>query len=97
MQLRSNAFKNGATLPKRFTCDGENISPALMWTSVPPNAESFAIICRDPDAPARTWYHWAIFDLPPATRELAEGRSGVAAREAINDLGVRSYGGPGRW
>ena len=96
MQLKSDGFKNGGTIPKRFTCDGENIASRLVWTGVPPDAKSFAIVCRDPDAPAGTWYHWAIFDLPAASREFAEGRpaAGAAAREAINDFGARGYGGP---
>ncbi len=96
MQLKSNAFKNGGTIPKRFTCDGENISPALAWTGAPPDAKSFAIVCNDPDAPAGTWYHWGIYDLSPTRRELKEGHADgdAAAREAINDFGDRGYGGP---
>ena len=96
MQLKSNAFKNGSGIPKRFTCDGENISPALSWTGAPPDAKSFVIVCCDPDAPAGTWYHWGIYDLSPTRHELEEGPpdSDAAAREAINDFGDRGYGGP---
>ena len=96
MRLKSDAFADGETLPKRFTCDGSNISPPLRWAGAPPDAKSFAIICCDPDAPAGTRYHWAIFDLPAAARELKQGRVGTAAaaQEAINDFGDRGYGGP---
>lgn len=96
MQLQSDAFRNGGAIPKRFTCDGENISPALSWTGAPPEAQSFAIICRDPDAPGGTWYHWAIFDLPRDFRALAEAYASarVGSLQARNDFGASGYGGP---
>jgi len=93
MQLRSDAFKNGGNVPKRFTCDGANHSPSFAWSDAPIGTQSFAIICRDPDAPGTTWYHWALFDLPPDSLVLVEGR-GALGLEAVNDFGKQGYGGP---
>lgn len=57
MQLCSSSFMDGATIPRRFTCDGEDISPPLAWTGAPAATRSFALLCNDPDAPAGTWHH----------------------------------------
>ena len=72
MHLTSAAFRNGETIPRRYTCDGENISPPLSWTAEPSETRSFALVCEDPDAPRGTWRHWAIFDIPADWRGLAE-------------------------
>jgi Raf kinase inhibitor-like YbhB/YbcL family protein len=97
MQLRSESFADGGPMPATFTCDGENISPRLAWQDVPEGANSFAILCSDPDAPAQRWYHWAIFDLPASSRYLPEGvlrtQSGVL-RQGVNDFGNVGYDGP---
>src|SRR6266516_938646 len=64
MRLTSNAFADGATIPRRFTCDGQNLSPPLAWTDMPDGARSLVLLCDDPDAPAGTWHHWAVYDIP---------------------------------
>lgn len=96
--LSSPAFEDGAPVPKRCTCDGEDLSPPLQWDGVPANTKSFALLCEDPDAPAGTWHHWAIYDLPADTRSLAEGYPTEAqaggARQARNDFRRLGYGGP---
>jgi Raf kinase inhibitor-like YbhB/YbcL family protein len=98
MLLTSTAFHDGAIIPRRFTCDGENVSPALQWTSAPAETKSFALFCNDPDAPAGTWRHWAVFDIPSGRSELVEGAGGIDGfeefRQAINDFGKACYGGP---
>ena len=96
MRLTSTAFANRAEIPERYTCDGENLSPPLAWSGAPPAAGSFAIICRDPDAPAGVWYHWAAFDISRTEDKLAEhcAPEAAALRQAINDFGKRGYGGP---
>ena len=96
VRLRSSGFSHGAVIPRHFTCDGDDLSPPLAWSGVPAGTRSFAIVCRDPDAPSGTWYHWAIFDISTATHELGEGRDPHNAphREAINDFGKRGWGGP---
>jgi len=99
MQLFSSAFRNGKTIPARYTCDGANISPPLDWNSLPPSTASLALICDDPDAPSGTWRHWAVFDIPPSATGLLEGAAGDSAqslRQGINDFKWRGYGGPCR-
>ena len=92
MVLRSAAFAPGKSIPSRFTCDGEGRAPPLAWSDAPRETRSFALVCRDPDAPTGIWYHWAAFDIPPDAAGLAESEAPM--REAINDFGRRGYGGP---
>jgi Raf kinase inhibitor-like YbhB/YbcL family protein len=95
--LETSAFQNHGLIPSRYSCEGENISPALRWRGAPPATKNFALICEDPDAPSGTFYHWAICNIPSEWAELPENfRSrpvdGIA--EAINGFGKRGYGGP---
>jgi hypothetical protein len=98
MRLRSSAFADGAAIPRRFTCDGEDISPPLQWDDPPSQTLSFALLCVDPDAPAGTWHHWAAYDIPADRRGLAEGAGASGGKdglsEAVNDFGRDGYGGP---
>jgi len=73
MELKSSAFTQGANIPRKHTCDAEDVSPLLRWDNVPPGTKAFALIADDPDAPVGTWVHWVIYDLPAETKELAEG------------------------
>lgn len=97
LDLISTAFSNGGRIPARHTCEGPDTSPPLQWSGAPVGTRSFALICSDPDAPAGTWYHWAIYDIPSDASGLPEdcppdGRDGI--RQAINDFGRRGYAGP---
>ncbi|UTD29773.1 YbhB/YbcL family Raf kinase inhibitor-like protein [Bradyrhizobium sp. WD16] len=98
MRLRSSAFADGAAIPRRFTCDGNDLSPPLQWDDPPPRTLSFAVLCDDPDAPAGTWHHWAAYDIPADRRGLPEGAGGAGGKdglsEAVNDFGRDGYGGP---
>jgi Raf kinase inhibitor-like YbhB/YbcL family protein len=98
MQLSSNAFSSGSAIPRRFTCDGEDLSPPLDWRGAPAATASFVLLCDDPDAPAGTWHHWAACDIDAEQTGLAEGASqdSAAARlkQAINDFHRVGYGGP---
>ena len=98
MRLSSSAFRDGDTIPRRYTCDGENLSPPLEWNDAPAGTRSFALLCDDPDAPSGTWRHWAIYDLPPDAAGLPEGagiHGGEAdGKQAANDFGHEAYGGP---
>jgi len=96
MRLTSAGFTHGSEIPAHFTCDGGNLSPPLAWSGAPPGTRSFAIICRDPDAPSGAWYHWAAFDIPRSADTLEEhvSPSSATIRQAINDFGKRGYGGP---
>lgn len=96
--LTSPAFADRATIPQRYTCQGENRSPPLAWTGAPEETKSFALVCSDPDAPAGIWWHWAVFDLDPGLTGLDPGFSRASlvngARQAKNSFGNIGYGGP---
>ncbi len=97
-QLTSTGFSGGQRIPKRYTCEGEDLSPPLAWTDAPSAVRSFMLVCDDPDAPAGTWHHWALFDVPATATELNEGLSRDAhidkMRQAINDFAETGYRGP---
>ncbi len=99
INIRSNAFENGEKLPKKFTCDGENISPDLVWDNIPEHTISFAVICEDPDAPAGLFTHWIIFNIPANLSELPENidkkekiQNGII--QGITTSGFTGYSGP---
>jgi Raf kinase inhibitor-like YbhB/YbcL family protein len=99
LRLSSAAFEAGGTIPKQFTCDGPDLSPALEWSGAPPNTRSFSLLVDDPDAPAGTWVHWVLYDLPAETNQLAEGvpkdeQLSNGARQGKNDFRRIGYGGP---
>ena len=73
MTLRSPTLEFSEQIPKLHTGDGEDSSPALRWTNTPAGTKSFALIMDDPDAPAGTWVHWVLYDLPATLTELPQG------------------------
>jgi Raf kinase inhibitor-like YbhB/YbcL family protein len=99
IKLASTAFQDGGAIPRGYTCDGTNVSPPLEWTGVPKSAKTLAIIADDPDAPAGTWVHWVLYNLPaekigvientPATETLSGG-----GMQGTNDFKKIGYGGP---
>jgi Raf kinase inhibitor-like YbhB/YbcL family protein len=99
IRFGSPAFAEGSMIPGRHTCDAENVSPPLQWTGMPPGAETLALIVDDPDAPAGTWIHWVVFDLPAAATGLPEGVAAGPTLEGGGAQGITSfhragYGGP---
>jgi len=72
IQIICAAFKEGESIPVKYTCDGENVSPALNWSGAPEGTKSFALICDDPDAPGRTWIHWVVYNIPATMTSLHE-------------------------
>jgi Raf kinase inhibitor-like YbhB/YbcL family protein len=70
--LKSSAFKPGGEIPRKFTCQGSDLSPALAWSGAPGTTKSFALIADDPDAPVGTWVHWVLYDLPANATQLPE-------------------------
>jgi len=70
--LQSPAFDNHSTIPIKYTCDGQNISPPLAWIKPPHGTKSFVLIMEDPDAPNKTWDHWILFNIPANVKTLAE-------------------------
>lgn len=98
-QLSSPAFRPNENIPQQFTCDGKDVSPALEWDQAPDKTMTFALICDDPDAPAGTWVHWVLFNLPGGTRSLPQGvpadrQLASGARQGVNDFRRIGYGGP---
>jgi Raf kinase inhibitor-like YbhB/YbcL family protein len=95
MELASNAFAAGSVIPRRFTCDGDNLSPPLQWSGAPAGTQSFVLLCDDPDAPSGTWHHWAAYDIPSTAVELAVGAAqDKKMKQAVNDFRKPGYGGP---
>lgn len=97
--IASTAFAEGGIIPQQYTCDGSDISPPLSWSGVPEGTKSLALISDDPDAPAGTWVHWVLFNIPPETNELPENvppdqTLASGARHGVNDFGRLGYGGP---
>jgi Raf kinase inhibitor-like YbhB/YbcL family protein len=72
MKLTSPSFEAGATIPLEHTGDGDDVSPKLTWDAPPAGTKSLVLICDDPDAPAGTWVHWVLFNIPPDVTELPE-------------------------
>jgi Raf kinase inhibitor-like YbhB/YbcL family protein len=98
-RIESAAFKERAFIPARFSCQGENVSPPLAWTDSPAGARSFALIVEDPDAPAGTWTHWAVFNLPAQARAMDEnapkqGELPNGGLQGMTSFGSVGYGGP---
>lgn len=97
--LSSSSFQNGGDIPQKFSCEGADVSPELSWTNPPAGTRSFALIADDPDAPAGTWTHWVLFDLPAQASGLPEGVAKVdeipgGGRQGRNDFRKIGYGGP---
>ena len=97
--ITSSAFENGGNIPKKFTCDGPDVSPALAWSDPPASTQSLVLIADDPDAPMGTWVHWVVYDMPATARELPEGLARTAVLpvgglQGVNDFRRSGYGGP---
>ena len=98
-RLESPSFKDGDRIPSRFTCDGQDLSPALRWSDPPSGTQSYALLCDDPDAPGRIFVHWVLFNIPPSPMESSEGLPAGGtlpngARQGVTDFGRTGYGGP---
>ena len=103
LRLTSTAFAHQGEIPRRHTCEGEDVSPPLAWRGAPEGTRSFALIVDDPDAPdprapRMTWVHWVLYDLPAGTQGLAEAVAASAlpagTRPGRNDWKREGYGGP---
>ena len=94
-KLTVDGFADGAEIPNRFTCNGENISPALHWSGEPSETRSFAVILDDPGAPSGTHNHWLIWDIPAYVHSVTESdQHGSIGKSGLNDFRKRGYGGP---
>jgi len=105
MLITSQTFENGEFIPKKFSCEDADVSPALDITSVPKEAKSLALICDDPDAPIGLWVHWVVYNISPDTKVIPEGiatteqailgdDSTAFITHGINSWGKFGYGGP---
>jgi Raf kinase inhibitor-like YbhB/YbcL family protein len=97
--LKSASFENGGAIPKAFSCDGADSSPALSWSAPPPETQSFALTVVDIDGPVGPFVHWVLYDVPSQTRALPEGLSKRenlldGSRQGMTDFGKIGYGGP---
>ncbi len=101
--LTSMAFSAGKPIPAAYTCDGDDVSPPLSWSNIPPQAKSLALVIEDPDAPnpmdpQRTWVHWIVYNLPPQVQALPPSVRPPdlppGAIEGTNDWRRVGYGGP---
>ena len=90
--LTSSAFIEGGPIPVEHTCDGEDVAPPLGWSDAPAGVQAFALIVDDPDAPAGTWVHWVLFNLPANATALPE--SSTQAEQGRSDFKRVGYGGP---
>jgi Raf kinase inhibitor-like YbhB/YbcL family protein len=95
-KLTSLAFEEGKPIPAKYTCNGENVSPALSWSGVPKTTKCFAIIMDDPDAPMGTWVHWVMYNIPDTVIRLKESLSvkQINAVEGVNSANEMGYYGP---
>ena len=103
LSLQSASFSQNGEIPAKFTCEGQDVSPALSWSGVPAGTKSLALIVDDPDAPdpkapKMTWVHWVLYDIPAAAKGLPEAVAPSAlptgTREGTNDWKRTGYGGP---
>lgn len=93
IKVSSEAFAAEEMIPKKYTCDGDDLSPPLSWSGVPETTLSLALIADDPDAPAGTWVHWVLYNLPPELTSLPQGVQAIGV-EGINGFRRSGYGGP---
>lgn len=91
LKITSPAFEEGSTIPLKFTCDGDDVNPPLFIEHIPEEAKSLAIIVDDPDAPAGTWAHWVVWNIP-VTHHIKEGE--VHGMQGTNSFNRQRYNGP---
>jgi Raf kinase inhibitor-like YbhB/YbcL family protein len=98
IRITSDAFREREAIPIKYTCDGDDLSPPLRWSGIPPNTKSLALICGDPDAPSGLFTHWVLYNLSATATELPEGvptRERLSnGAEGLNDFERIGYGGP---
>ncbi len=94
MKLISPAFEQNQPIPAKYTCDGANHHPPLIFSQVPEEAQSLALVVEDPDAPAKVFTHWLVYDIPPSTQHIPEQEVPLSSTEGVNDFGTRGYRGP---
>lgn len=97
--LTTLSFQNEGVIPAKYTADGQDVSPALQWSDAPAQTKSFVLIMDDPDAPAGTWVHWVVYDIPASVKELPEGVPAQdtlsnGAKQGLTSFKAIGWGGP---
>ena len=94
MKIQSAAFEHNQSIPRKFTCDGDNVNPPLAFSGVPEGTKGLALIMDDPDAPRGLWVHWTVWNILPQTTEILENSRFEGAIEGTTSFGKPGYGGP---
>ena len=97
MELSSDSFTNGALIPSEYSCEGDDLSPLLIWNKPPEKVKSFALTCVDPDAPMGDWIHWVAWNIPADWNSLSKGIDPIDQSQftqGTNSWGKTGYGGP---
>ena len=92
LSVESPAFEHGKLIPKKYTCDGQDINPPLTIEGIPKEAKTLVLAVDDPDAPSGTWDHWIVWDIPASTSKIAE--NSVPGKEGVNSARQQGYMGP---
>lgn len=94
MRLTSPAFTSGEMIPAKYTCDGKDVNPELVFDDVPGDTQSLAVLVDDPSSPAGNWLHWSVWNIPPTVRIIRENSAPQGSREGETDFSEVGYGGP---
>ncbi len=94
LKISSFALKKGGEIPKKYTCDGENVNPSLQFENVPAKTKSLALVFDDMDAPRGTYVHWILWNIDPKIKEIQENSIPEGAVQGMNDFKKQNYGGP---
>lgn len=94
MKIELPDFEYGGQIPKKFTCDGEDVNPMILISDVPKEAKSLNLIVDDPDSPTGTWVHWIVKNITPDTKKISENSVPEESTEEITTFGKAGYGGP---
>jgi Raf kinase inhibitor-like YbhB/YbcL family protein len=91
MKITSPEFQHNGAIPAKFTCEGDEVNPALEISGIPAQAQELALIVDDPDAPMGTWVHWVVYNIPLLNR-IEE--NSVPGTQGANTLNQSPYHGP---
>jgi len=92
LSVKSSAFEHGKLIPRKYTCDGQDINPPLTIEGIPKEAKTLVLAVDDPDAPSGTWDHWIVWNIPASTSKIAE--NSVPGKEGVNSARRQGYMGP---
>jgi len=94
MKINSSAFSEEETIPKKYTCEGEDVNPPLEFKGTPKDTKSLALIVDDPDAPGKTFVHWLVWNIDPEIKKIEENSVPEGAIQGKTGFGKTEYGGP---